>query len=67
MKVISFSSLEIAPLLNPSLTTITQPALDMGRESAILLFKVLENLSDHSIASEEKVLKSKIIRRKSTC
>jgi LacI family transcriptional regulator len=67
MKVISFSSLEIAPLLNPSLTTITQPALDMGRESAILLFKVLENNSEPSITMEEKVLKSKIIRRRSTC
>jgi len=66
MKVISFSSLEIAPLLNPSLTTITQPALDMGRESAILLFNVLENNSEPSII-EEKVLKSMIIRRRSTC
>lgn len=67
MKVISFSSLEIAPLLNPSLTTITQPALDMGRESAILLFKVLESDTEPFNTMEEKVLNSRIIKRRSTC
>lgn len=67
LKVISFSSLEIAPLLNPSLTTITQPALDMGREAAVLLFKILGDNSGSSTDNEERVLKSKIIRRKSTC
>ncbi len=67
MKVISFSSLEIAPLLNPALTTITQPALDMGRKAAGLLFSVLEQSADDAVSSAEIVLKSKIIRRRSTC
>lgn len=66
IKVISFSSLEIAPLLNPALTTITQPALDMGRKAARLLFNVLEHPSDDSYISAEFVLKSKIIKRKSS-
>src|ERR1700761_2208279 len=42
VKVISFSSLEIASLLNPPLTTITQPAYEMGMQAATLLFKMLE-------------------------
>jgi LacI family transcriptional regulator len=63
LKVISFSSLEIASLLNPALTTITQPASDMGMEAARLLFKMLEQddpVNDHV------VLNSSIINRSST-
>lgn len=40
--VISFSNLKTAPILNPSLTTITQPAFDIGKAAASLLFKSLE-------------------------
>lgn len=40
--VISFSNLKTALILNPSLTTITQPAFDMGKAAASLLFKSLE-------------------------
>ena len=65
LKVISFSSLEIAPLLNPSLTTITQPATEIGEEAAKLLFTILDNHVDKNI-SNELVLQSKIIARNST-
>jgi len=65
LKVIGFSSLEIAPLLNPSLTTITQPATKIGIEAANLLFKMLEN--PESVDPNEKiVLNSKLIKRRST-
>ncbi|MEJ7679214.1 MAG: substrate-binding domain-containing protein [Segetibacter sp.] len=40
--VISFSNLKTALILNPPLTTITQPAFDMGKAAASLLFKSLE-------------------------
>ena len=40
--VISFSNLKTALILNPSLSTITQPAFDMGKAAAALLFKSLE-------------------------
>ena len=40
--VLSFSNLKTAPILNPSLTTITQPAFAMGRSAASVLFKSLE-------------------------
>jgi LacI family transcriptional regulator len=63
VKVISFSSLEIASLLNPPLTTITQPAYDMGMQAASLLFKMLEQ--DEPV-NDQVVLNSKIINRSST-
>lgn len=65
LKVIGFSSLEIAPLLNPSLTTITQPANKIGMEAAMLLFKMLEDPA-HVNPSEKIVLNSKLIKRRST-
>lgn len=42
IKVVGFSSLEIAPLLNPSLTTVTQPATEIGGQAAQILFDMLE-------------------------
>jgi LacI family transcriptional regulator len=65
LKIIGFSSLEIAPLLNPSLTTITQPATKIGIEAALLLFKMLEdpNAVDPNCMI---VLDSKLIKRNST-
>src|SRR5258708_2075532 len=42
VKVIGFSNLPSAMLLNPSLTTITQPPFEMGKEAASLLFRELE-------------------------
>ena len=65
VKVIGFSSLEIAPLLNPSLTTITQPATKIGIEAASLLFKMLEHPENVNI-NEKIVLDSKLIKRNST-
>lgn len=65
LKVISFSSLEIAPLLNPSLTTITQPASEIGIKAAEMLFKILESNNGHNLP-KELVLQSKIIKRNST-
>src|SRR6478735_1962418 len=38
VKVVSFSNLSSASILNPSLTTVPQPAFDMGRTAAVALF-----------------------------
>ncbi|MET4082387.1 LacI family transcriptional regulator [Pedobacter sp. UYP30] len=65
LKVISFSSLEIAPLLNPSLTSITQPATEIGETAANLLFEIL-NGKVQNLKPKQVVLKSKIVLRKST-
>jgi LacI family transcriptional regulator len=65
LKVISFSSLGIAPLLCPPLSTITQPAYEMGIKAATLLFDELEN-KEHAPAKKQHVLKSKLFIRKSS-
>jgi LacI family transcriptional regulator len=65
LKVIGFSSLEIAPLLNPSLTTITQPATKIGIEAALLLFKLLETPEAVDLNCQI-VLDSKLVKRNST-
>lgn len=42
LKLVSFSNSPAAALFSPSLTTIVQPAYDMGREAAATLFKLIE-------------------------
>jgi LacI family transcriptional regulator len=65
VKVISFSNLQTASLLNPSLSTITQPAFAIGREAATLLLKSLEKKS-FQLKNESIVLQSVLIQRAST-
>jgi LacI family transcriptional regulator len=65
VKIISFSNLQTASLLNPSLSTITQPAFEMGREAATMLLKKLEKKS-FQLPDESIVLQSKLVARKST-
>lgn len=65
LKVIGFSSLAIAPLLNPALSTITQPAAELGKTAAELLFKMLESPNEVSLKSEV-ILNSKLYPREST-
>jgi len=64
LKIISFSNLNTAPLLNPSLTTITQPAFEMGKEAAGILFRILDK--KHLDPNESITLKSMLIKRDST-
>ena len=65
LKVVAFSTLETAPILSPPLTTITQPAFEIGKAAAELLFKGIEktnfNLENHIV-----VLPSMLIERAST-
>ncbi|RFM25656.1 LacI family DNA-binding transcriptional regulator [Deminuibacter soli] len=65
VKVMGFSNTKAAALLQPSLTTITQPAFDMGRQAAILLFKALQK-SHFSLKEEWHVLPSVLEKRAST-
>jgi LacI family transcriptional regulator len=65
VKVIAFSNLQTASLLNPPLTTITQPAFDIGREAARILFNAL-NKKIPSASPENIILKSLLIERDST-
>lgn len=42
LKIISFSSLETASLLNPSLSTMTPDAFEIGKKAAEILFENIE-------------------------
>jgi len=65
LKIISFSSLSIAPLLCPPLSTITQPAYEMGIKAATLLFEEMEN-KERAKIKQQHVLSSKLFIRKSS-
>lgn len=65
VKIICFSNLRTAPLLNPSLTTITQPAFEMGKQAAAILFKHLDKNHTH-IPNENIIIISELIKRNST-
>lgn len=65
VKIISFSNLETASLLNPSLTTITQPAFEIGKEAARVLFKGLDKHKTF-LLNKSIILDSRLIEREST-
>jgi LacI family transcriptional regulator len=65
LKVISFSNLETAVILNPSLTTITQPAYEMGKKAAELLFKLIEKKKQQQ-KNEHVIIPSMLTIRAST-
>lgn len=65
VKVVCFSNNRTAAYLNPSLTTITQPAFDMGKQAAAMLFKALEKKS-FKLKDESIVIRSTLIEREST-
>ncbi len=65
IKVICFSNLKTAGLLNPSMTTITQPAFEIGMEAASILFQLIEKKAPQFIP-QKTVINSKLIERKST-
>jgi LacI family transcriptional regulator len=65
VRIIGFSHLQIAALLNPSLTTITQPAFEMGKTAAKLLFKALEK-KKIDLKNERIVIPSVLVERNST-
>ena len=65
LKIISFSSLGIARLLCPALSTITQPAYQIGFKAASLLFDELEQ-KEIMTHKKQHVLDSKLYIRESS-
>jgi LacI family transcriptional regulator len=65
VKILCFSNLKTINLLNPPMTSITQPAFEIGREAAYILFKIIEK-KGHNFLKENTVLKSKLVIRQST-
>jgi LacI family transcriptional regulator len=65
LKVVSFSNLAAAALFNPPLSTVVQPAYEIGKEAAAILFKIVEKRM--LLPNEKKVtIASQIVERKST-
>ena len=65
IKLISFTNLQTALILDPPLTTITQPAFEMGKTAATLLFNALEK-SNFILNGKRVVIPSALIEREST-
>jgi LacI family transcriptional regulator len=65
LKVIVFSTLETAPILNPPLTAIVQPAFETGKTAAELLFKGIEK-KKYNLADEIIMLPSVLVERTSS-
>ncbi len=65
LKVIAFSTVETAPILNPSLSTITQPAFEIGKTAADILFTLMDG-KDYGYSKKPVILPSVLIERDST-
>ncbi|WP_160069858.1 LacI family DNA-binding transcriptional regulator [Sphingobacterium bovisgrunnientis] len=65
LKVVAFSSLQIAELLSPPLSTVTQPAEQIGQEAAKLLLNKLKG-EQQELGTNTIVLKSELRIRKSS-
>lgn len=64
LKIITFSNLRTANLLAPSLTTITQPAFEIGEAAALQLIKAIEKPKNY--VPENIIIKSGLVERAST-
>ncbi len=64
LKIIGMTNLRTAALLNPSLSTLAQPAFEMGREAASLLIKMIEKKS-YAAANDIIVLNNELAIRES--
>lgn len=65
LKVISFSNLTAAALFDPPLSTVVQPAYDIGYKAAETLFKLIEQKKLRP-AEKKLIIPSTIIERRST-
>ena len=65
IKIVSFSNSDSAAFLNPPLTTVTQPAFEIGKNAADMLFKILGGKRNINFEHNME-LKSSLIKRAST-
>ena len=65
IKVIGFSNLEAAALLDPPLSTVTQPAYEIGKEAAKILLRAVEK-KKAILPGQSIVLESTLFERGST-
>ncbi len=63
--LVGFSDLPMAALLNPPLSSVAQPAFEMGRSAAELLINLIKNPNEGMVPITN-VLKTTLIERKSS-
>ena len=63
-KVIGFSESSLADVVEPSLSTVAQPTIEMGRKTAELMLRLIE--SDVQIEPESILLNGKLVIRESS-
>jgi DNA-binding LacI/PurR family transcriptional regulator len=63
--IVGFSNNPISAVVQPPLTTINQPAYEMGKKAAELLIEQINN-SHHELEPKQEVLKTSLIIRQST-
>jgi LacI family transcriptional regulator len=64
LKLVSFANMTAASLLQPPLTSIIQPAFEIGKQSCEALFKAIKNNFLHG--DEEIILPSILVERESS-
>ena len=65
LKVIAFSTVDTAPIFDPPLSTIVQPAFDIGKRATEILLKRIEK-PNNKINIELEILPANFIQRKSS-
>lgn len=65
VKLLTFSNIQTASILNPSLTTISQPAYEIGKQAAKVLVNALKK-NQSVLENERIVIPSVLIEREST-
>jgi LacI family transcriptional regulator len=65
IKLVSFTNLPAALILSPTLTTVTQPAFEMGKTAAEILFKAIQK-PNYNLKKEKIVIASCLNVRDST-
>lgn len=64
LKVIGFSNLSAVSLFDPPLSTIVQPAYEIGKEAANILFKIIENKI--LLPTEKKLMLPSVIQERNS-
>lgn len=65
IKLVSFTNLPAALILSPTLTTVTQPAFEMGKAAAEILFKAIQK-TNYNLKKEKIIIPSCLNVRDST-
>jgi LacI family transcriptional regulator len=64
--IIGFSDWEFSSFVEPQLSSISQPGLEMGREAAAMLIAQIENPNQRSLPPQTMILRTELLARGSS-